>query len=350
MSQPPPPYGAPPPPPPAGPPGGSSGPSGPPPSGPPPSGPPPFPPPGTPGGPGGPWGPGGPGTPERGSGKGRWIVLGIVGAVLLVGVIIGLVVALSGDDDGDGRGDDSSAGGPEDVVEDLVDAAEDGDCAAAERLLTEQAKAADPCDSEAFALLASEDVESEVHEASIDGSTASVQADFSSSAGRATYTFLLEKVDGTWLVSSYAPSRTTGSEDPDAGSDDGPGEEPTGVLTAPPTSGGSPSAGGSSTADAVPNEPGAVVEAFFDAAFAGDCATAEDLVTSAYLSKGGRCSADQIPTGLGDLVTYEVGAAQVDEDAGTATVQVEVSVQGTAQEFQIDLALEGGRWKIDKAG
>jgi hypothetical protein len=267
--------------------------------------------------------------------------------VLLVGVIIGLIVVLTGDDDDDGdrRGDDSSAGGPEDVVEDLVDAAEDGDCAAAERLLTEEARSAEPCSSEAFELLSSEDVESEVHDASVDGSTASVQADFTSSAGSATYTFLLEKVDGDWLVSSYAPSRTTGSD-----GSDGPDEDPTGTLTDPPSSGTGPSAGGSSTADAVPDEPAAVVTAFFDAAFAGDCATAEDLVTSAYLSKGGSCSADQIPTGLGDLVTYEIGAVETDDAAGTATVTVEFSIQGTSQDFQIELAREDGRWKIDKAG
>ncbi|MCR1784716.1 hypothetical protein KVF89_19390 [Nocardioides carbamazepini] len=341
MSQPPPPYGAPPPPP-AGPPGGPP-PGGPPPGGPP-SGPPSFPP---PGGPWGPGGPDGPSTPARGSGKGRWIALGIVGVVLLVGVMIGLVVALSDDDDdGDRRGDDSSDGGPEDVVEDLVDAAEDGDCAAAERLLTQQAQAADPCESEAFQLLASEDVESEVHEASIDGSTASVRADFTSQHGSAEYTFLLEKVDGTWLVTSYAASRTTGSDGPDAGSSDAP----TGSATIPPTSGAGPSAGGTSTADAVPDDPAAVVEAFFDSAFAGDCATAEDLVTERYLAAEGGCDMDDIPSGLGDSVTYDIGTPVVDDAGGTATVTVELTAFGSTESTVLELAREGGRWKIDKTG
>jgi len=263
-------------------------------------------------------------------------VLGIVGAVLLVGVIVGLVLALSDDDD-DGDGGDGgrtaegrSAEAPEEVVESLIDAAEDGDCAAAERLLTEQARAAEPCESEAFRLLATEDVESEVHDASIDGSTASVPADFTSQGGSATYTFLLERVDGAWLVSSYDASRTSGSGDPSGEAE-------------------SPSAGGDSTAGAVPDEPAAVVEAFFEAALAGDCATAEDLVTARYLEAEGHCEGDDIPSGLGDSVTYDVGAAAVDEDAGTARVPVDVSAFGSEQETVVALVREDGRWRIDGA-
>ncbi|WP_408897073.1 hypothetical protein ACJ5H2_19385 [Nocardioides sp. R1-1] len=328
-----PPYGAPPPPP--GPPPSGPPPSGPPPSGPP-SGPPPFPPPGPPGGPGG---------PVQGRGRAPWIVLGVVGVVLLVGLVVGLVVALAGDDGDDGdRGGDTGAGSPEEVVEDLVDAAEDGDCAAVERLLTEAARSQAPCESEAFHLLESEDVESEVHDASIDGSTASVPAEFTSPEGSARYTFVLEKVDGSWRVASYAASRTSSSEG---------AEEPTdGVVSDPPSSGSTgsgPSAGGSSTADAVPDEPAAVVEAFFDSAFAGDCATAEDLVTQRYLEEEGSCDIDEIPSDLGDSLSYDIGAPTVDDAAGTATVPVELTAFGTTQKTVVQLVREDGRWKIDEA-
>ena len=222
---------------------------------------------------------------------------------------------------------------------DMVAAAEDGDCAAAEKLLTEDARASDPCESEDFRLLATEDVESDVHDASIDGSTASVPADFTSQAGSSTYTFVLEKVDGEWLVASYDVARSASSEGPS--------------VTAPtdgPSPSGSPSAGGSSTAGAVPDEPTAVVEAFLDSAFAGDCATAEDLVTSAYLADEGSCDAAEIPTELGDSVKWDVGDATVDAAAGTATVPVEITIYGSSQKSDFELVREGGRWKISDAG
>jgi hypothetical protein len=272
-------------------------------------------------------------------------VLGVVGVVLLVGIVIGLLVALIGDDDDsdgdDDRGGDSAAGAPEDVVEDLVDAAADGDCAAAEKLLTEDAKATKPCESEDFQLLGTEDVESDVHDASIDGSTASVPVDFTSQHGSSTYTFVLEKVDGEWLVASYDVARSSSS----AG--------PSGSVTAPTDTAspsGGPSADGSSTADAVPDEPTAVVEAFLDSAFAGDCATAEDLVTSAYLSDEGSCDAAEIPTELGDSVTWDVGDATIDDAAGKATVPVELMIYGSSQKSDFELVREGGRWKISDAG
>lgn len=315
---------------------------------PPPAGPPPYPPPGVPSGP--PSGPPGfppPGTPgPAGKGKALWIVLGVVGVVLLIGVVVGLVLALTGDDDDDdGRGDDSAAGAPEDVVESLVDAAEDGDCAAAEKLLTETARAGSPCDSEAFELLATEDVESDIHDASIDGSTASVPADFTSPNGSVEYLFLLEKVDGEWLVSSYSVTRSSDSSTGSASG--GPTDEPSGG-TADPS--GGPSAGGSSSADAVPDEPAAVVEAFLDAAFSGDCATAEDLVTSAYLQDEGSCDAAEIPTGLGDAVTWEVGDPTIDDAAGTATVPVTLTIYGSSEESVFELVREDGRWKLSDAG
>ncbi|MBM7516854.1 hypothetical protein [Nocardioides nitrophenolicus] len=281
-----------------------------------------------------------------------WIVLGVVGVVLLVAVAVGLVLALTGDDDGDdgGRAEDSSARTPEDVVEQLVDAAEDGDCAAAEKLLTEDAKATDPCRSEAFQLLATEDVESDVHDASIDGSTASVPADFTSQYGSSTYTFVLEKVDGQWLVASYDASRSSESPNSTDSTDSTDAPSSPGSPPADPTGTGGPSARGSSTADAVPDEPAAVVAAFLDAAFAGDCATAEDLVTSAYLADEGSCDAAQIPTELGDKVTWDVGAATIDPTGEKASVPVELDIYGAKDTSVFHLVREDGRWKLSDAG
>ncbi|MFJ9312815.1 hypothetical protein ACIRN4_01380 [Pimelobacter simplex] len=338
MSDPSQPYGAPPPPP--GPPGPP-----PPPLGPPPVGPPPFPPP-----PPGPPGTGGTGT---GKGKGLWIALGVVGVLALVGVVVALVLVLTGgDDDGDddtGSSDDptSSARSPEDVVDDVLDAAEEGDCAAVEKLLTETARSARPCESDEFQLLAGDGVDSDVGTASIDGSTATVPVDFTSSQGSTEYLFTLEQVDGAWRVASYYAGRSTSSGT---------------IVPSPPASSGTPSAtgtpgatgtgtpSGTSTASAVPNEPAAVVEAFLDSAFAGDCATAEELVTEAYVKANGRCANDTIPTQLGDEVTYDVGQPTVDQARGTAKVPVEITAYGKSQDSVVSLVQEDGRWLIDRAG
>ncbi|GAA3529167.1 hypothetical protein [Nocardioides daeguensis] len=307
---------------------------------PPPAGPPPFPPPGAPLPPP----PGGPvRAPGKEQGKRLWIVLAVVGVVLLIGVAVGLVLALTGDDGDADDADAPTAGAPEDVVEELVDAAEDGDCAAAERLLTVEARASEPCESEAFRLLATEDVDSEVHDASIDGSTASVPADFTSPAGSATYTFLLEKVDGAWRVASYDAMRSATSASPS----DGASGEPSGGVTTP-TDPASPTAQGSSSAGAVPDEPAAVVEAFLDAAFSGDCATAEDLVTAAYLADEGSCDAQEIPTELGEAVTWKVGKPSV--EAAKASVPVELTIYGSTEKSLFHLVRESGRWKVSDAG
>lgn len=268
-----------------------------------------------------------------------------------MGVVVGLVLVLTGGDDGDDRGDrgdrddrNSSARSPEDVVDDVLDAAEDGDCAAAEKLLTETARAARPCESDEFQLLSAEDVDAEVGRGSIDGSTATVPVRFTSPEGSTDYLFSLEQVDGAWRVASYAAGRSTGA--PSTPSSPSASSSPSATATATAT--GAPS--GTSTASAVPNEPAAVVEAFLDAAFAGDCATAEELVTKAYLKANGRCANDAIPTELGNQVTYDVGKASVDQARGTASVAVEITAYGKSQETAVKLVQEDGRWLIDRAG
>lgn len=318
-------------------------PPGPPPPGPPPQGPPPGPPPSFPPPP-----PPLPPPPAKGAGtgKGLWIGLGIAGVLALVGVVVGLVLVLTSGDDGDDRDDrddddrTSSTQSPEDVVDDVLDAAEDGDCAAAEKLLTDTARAARPCESEEFQLLATEDVDTEVGRASIDGSTATVPVRFASAQGSSDYLFTLEQVDGAWRVASYAAGRSADS--------------PSATGTPTPSAGGSPSAGagatGTSTASAVPNEPAAVVQGFLDAAFARDCATAEDLVTRSYLAANGRCAQDTSLTRLGDEVTFDVGKAAIDQARGTASVPVEITAYGKSQDAVVTLVQQDGRWLIDRAG
>lgn len=317
---------------------------------PPPNFPPPgFPPPGGPAGPGFPP-PGGPG-PDKGKGKGLWFTLGVVGALALVGVVIALVLLLTGDDDGDdgdtGRGtDDSSAGvdgpAPDEVVESLVEAAEEGDCDRAKTFLTETAQAADPCASAEFRLLSTDDVESEIGDPDVDGSKASVPVGFTTADGTTDYVFNLEQVDGAWLIASYAIDNSSdGSTDgPTDGSTDAPTDGPTDSAS------GAPTPKGSSTADAVANDPKSVVEAFLDAVVSGDCATAEDLVTDAYLKKEGDCDASDLPSGFADQVVYTVGTPKVDDAAGTATVPVEVSFSGQEDTSTVELVKESGQWRI----
>lgn len=107
---------------------------------------------------------------------------------------------------------------------------------------------------------------------------------------------------------------------------------------------------GTSTADAVANEPRAVVQAFFDAATSGDCATAEDLVTAEYLDDEGDCDPDDIPSDIADQFDYTVGDAEVDDAAGTATVPVTVDYAGQPSDLDVKLVKVGGKWRINNLG
>lgn len=325
----------------------------PPPSGPPtgpPAGPPGFPPPGPPPGFPPPGPPGPPGAPPSGGGRGNglWIALGVVGVIALVGVIVGLVLVLTGDDDKDEDGKDdptsASQAAPAEVVESLLDAAEDGDCDKVKTYLTATAVAADPCSSAEFQLLSTEDVDAAVGDAQVDGSAATVPVTFASSAGSTDYEFRLEQVDGAWRVASYTAGASTDGPT-DASSPTSPTGAPSTSATDAPTS-GAPS--GSSTADAVANDPRSVVQGFMVAFVNGDCATAEDLVTAAYIKDEGSCDPDDIPSGFEDQVTYTVGKATVNASAGTATVPVEVTYQGSKDSSTVKLVKVGDDWRINE--
>lgn len=324
----------------------------PPPSFPPPPGPPQGPPPGfpPPGGgpsgppPGGPWGPPPP-VGGKGRGNGLWIALAVVGVLALVGVVIGLVLVLTDGDDDSEKGDDdttSSGPAPDEVVESLIDAAEGGDCDMAKTFLTEDARAADPCNSAEFRLLSTDDVDAEVGDPVIDGDEATVPVGFDNQGTTEDYVFNLEQVDGTWLVASYAidsgGTDGTGVPTDDAtSSTDAPTDGPTDGPTSP---------GGTSTADSVANDPEAVVEAFMVAFVNGDCATAEDLVTESYIKDEGNCDPAEI-TPFSSQLKYSVGAADVDEAAGTATVPVDITVAGQSDRGTFTLVEENGRWRIN---
>ncbi|GAA3662520.1 hypothetical protein GCM10022237_22940 [Nocardioides ginsengisoli] len=125
-------------------------------------------------------------------------------------------------------------------------------------------------------------------------------------------------------------------------------EVTTETTDASPTSPTSPAKpGGTSTANAVPDEPGAVVQALLDSVFDGDCATAEDLVTDKYLTSEGRCTDDEIPSGYDEQVRYDVGKATI---TGTkATVPVQIEAFGDKSSSVITLIRVDGRWRVDAA-
>ncbi|NHA01401.1 hypothetical protein G5V59_20410 [Nocardioides sp. W3-2-3] len=66
--------------------------------------------------------------------------------------------------------------------------------------------------------------------------------------------------------------------------------------------------------------------AFLSSALAGDCATAEDLVTPAYLKSEGRCTTSDLPSDFGSKAKYTVGKASV--KGSTATVPIRLTYAG----------------------
>ena len=140
----------------------------------------------------------------------------------------------------------------------------------------------------------------------------------------------------------------TASTDSPSGSVTAPTIEPTDTPSDTPSTPGKPR--GTSTADQVANEPAAVVEAFIESVFAGDCATAEDLVTKEYLREEGGCDSGEVPTTFKDQVEYDVGEAKVDQGAGTATVPVTISAFGESEKGLIELQRVDGRWLISDDG
>lgn len=142
---------------------------------------------------------------------------------------------------------------------------------------------------------------------------------------------------------STSPSDDTGTDEPTDPTDATDSTDATDASTTD-----APSPQGSSTADAVADDPEAVVEAFMNSVFSGDCATAEDLVTEAYLEKEGSCDPDDIPTGFEDQVDYAVGKATI--TGSTAKVPVQIIFGGDKESSTVSLVQEDGHWRISQAG
>jgi hypothetical protein len=146
---------------------------------------------------------------------------------------------------------------------------------------------------------------------------------------------------------STSPSDDTGTDEPtDEPTEPTDATDSTDATDASTTD--APSPQGSSTADAVADDPEAVVEAFMNSVFSGDCATAEDLVTEAYLEKEGSCDPDDIPTGFEDQVDYAVGKATI--TGSTAKVPVQIIFGGDKESSTVSLVQEDGHWRISQAG
>lgn len=146
-------------------------------------------------------------TGAAASGKNTKLLLGIIGGVVgLVVLVIVLVLVLGG-------GNGPSSDDPAETVASFFDAADDGDCEAADALLTDNARTSigggvTECEatgpSEAFG----EDVSIDIGKARIDGDDATVPVNLVDESGdlesvglsEFTLDFKLRKQDGAWLI------------------------------------------------------------------------------------------------------------------------------------------------------
>lgn len=284
---------------------------------------------------GGPGYPGQPGQP-KGSRKGLWITLAVLGVVVLAGLVVTLVLLLTGDDDTDKDGDKDATGAtgnPATVVGTLLDAGLDGDCDAGLVHLTEEARASDPCASPEFEALASGEVTYTLGDAEIDGDAATVPVTFTDDSGDGDYDFTLEAVDGDWLVSGWERTSAAPTDEPT------PTEPTDDATTAVPS--------GESTADAVPNEPAAVAEALYRSTLDGDCATANDLVTDDFKSREGDCDPSDFPSEAFKGLEVEAGEAVYNAAGDEATVPVDLVFAGESFATTFTVIEVDGQWLVD---
>ena len=83
-----------------------------------------------------------------------------------------------------------------------------------------------------------------------------------------------------------------------------------------------------------------------DAAKANDCEAIEDLVTERLLEDEGGCEVEDMPADF----TYVVSEATVDEDAGTASVPVDLTVAEVGDEsdpITLAMVVDDDEWKVD---
>lgn len=99
---------------------------------------------------------------------------------------------------------------------------------------------------------------------------------------------------------------------------------------------------GSSLPDTTPEE---VAEEFMAGVQANDCEKLEDLVTERLIEEEGAC--DEV-SDMPSEFTYQVKDAEIDEDAETARVPVELSFQGLSEMLALAMVVVDDEWKIDE--
>ncbi len=112
--------------------------------------------------------------------------------------------------------------------------------------------------------------------------------------------------------------------------------------------------GGGGGGDSDLGDPADTVEAFFEAALAGDCDAAEALVTDELLEDEGGCDEEDFQQGDLDGVEFEAGEAEIDGDEATVPVTFRVTDSGSSEPFEETsdylLVVEDDQWKISNFG
>lgn len=203
---------------------------------------------------------------------------------------------------------------PAGAVDDLLDAAADDDCDAAEDVASEVLREAGLCTSPAWALVAEEEAETYVGSAVLRGGQATVEAalvvDVPDSPRERTshLTFRLFLEGGEWIIGSFRRGDTE---------------------AAPPTE---------------------VLESFFHAVFDGECDLATTYATEAYLDAQGECMATAYdPEDLAEI-TYDFGEATTTGKGRErrAVVPVTLTNGDDVSTGDWELVVRQGEWRVDR--
>lgn len=201
---------------------------------------------------------------------------------------------------------------PADTVEDLVDAAEDDDCAAVDELVAGATVATRWCASPAWSRLGRDDVDDHVGQVGLDGADepeaegglkARIAVAVVGERSTQHYAFVLTQVGDGWLATSFRRD-TTGVAGPDR-----------------------------------------VLDSFFHAVFTGDCDLATTYATEAYLDRQGQC----IATGYSDeelaAVRYDFGRTRYD-GGRRAVVPVTLTNGADVSTGDWELVVQDREWRV----
>ncbi len=139
-----------------------------------------------------------------------------------------------------------------------------------------------------------------------------------------------------------------GDEDEPSGDTRGSQESTTAAAqtsTAEPTDPSDPT----TSADLPAEDPAEVLDAFIDAYFSGDCATADALATEDFIEDEGSCDADDVDPDLFGDIEWDVKKAVVADGGESAVVPVTLTFDGESETGKFELVLEDALWKVDKA-